>query len=159
MASELERAEEETIGHSASALRVMNAMGAYDHAQPWNARKPAYGEPTVHEAVVHHDVREAKQRHPEPAAERDLAERSRLAAAPVEDQRDRQRRVKHAQGIVCLEPAASRAMVRPVHSPEPAVPDLPVEQCGPEVHHHRDDDRHGYPQRRAGDHGSLGGQA
>lgn len=158
MASELERAKEESV-RNPSLAQVMDAMGARDRAKPRNAREAPHGEPTVHDAIVHHDVSKSEQRHPDSAAERNLAERSGLASTAVEDKGDRERSMKRTQGVVRLEPATPWAMVRAVHLPEPAVPYLPVEKRGPQVHRHRDDDRHRYPEHRAGDHASLRRQA
>jgi hypothetical protein len=138
---------------------MVDAVRPRHLAEPRDARERPDGEALVHEAVVHDDVREAEERHAGAGAERDLPDRARRGATPVEDERDRDRRVQRAQRVVRFEPAAPRAVVRPMNPPQPPMPHAAVQERGPEVHRDGDEDRGRNPERRARDHAHLEGGA
>jgi hypothetical protein len=128
---------------------VVPAVGRDHRAQVPEPEQEAHGEPLVHEPVVNHDVRHAEGGHADADTEEPLARGGWRRQAPVEDERDGDGRVEHAQRVVALEAAVARRMMGAMHAPERAVPHPPVEERGPAIHRHRRHQSDGEPDERA----------
>jgi hypothetical protein len=133
---------------------VVSPVGRDDRAQIRHAAKKSYGKPRMHQTIVDDDVGDPEGRHADADAEEDLAPGSLGPGAAVENERDRDRRVQHAERVVALEAPGARDVMGAVNGPQRAVPHGAVEEGGPEVH--RDGDRGGH---RAPDERMLDGSA
>lgn len=140
VARELLRTGEEPVrGAARPMMYTVRASHATEEAEPC---EPGDGEPTVDEAVVHHHVGDAEQRHPDP----DPADRG--AEHPVQetaddDEHDRDGRMSHAEHVVRLEAAVTWQVMTPMNGEENAVPDPAMEEASPELHRRHHERREG----------------
>jgi len=146
-APQLPRAEEQAVRRAAATLAVVDHVRRADAGEPAQLAQRLHRQASVREAVVHDQVSDPEQAHPEAGAKDQIGREPRLGAAAVEDGGDRDRRVQRAERIVVLEHAAALVVVRAVDAPEDRVPHAPVQQHRPQIHEHRD----GEPHRDAND--------
>ena len=145
MARELERPREETERWPALHSDVVRAMGPGHVAEVAQPQQELHRQASVNQAIVNDRVRRAEDGHADAGAERELPGESGRCTAAVHHERDGDRGVQHAQGVVPLEPPAARDVVRAVDAPQPRVPDAPVQERRPELHGDGDHRRDGQP--------------
>lgn len=138
MTPELEGAEEERVGRPTLGTSVVHSMCVRDTANPRKAREPTDGKSTMHDPVVHQEIREAERGGAETDAEGHFAGRADRTAATVQDERDRERRVEERQSVVQFERALPRTMMRAMDGKENAMPEAAMEKARPEIHQHGD---------------------
>src|SRR4051794_23044578 len=119
---------------------MMQAMGPDHAAYVPKSEQSTDGKTPVNQSVVHDDVRDAEHGHPNAGSVQNLAPHAGRSDAPVQDERDSERRMQHRERIVGFEAPSARLVMRAVDGPEPSVPNLAMKQRCPSVHGHRDDD-------------------
>jgi hypothetical protein len=120
---------------------VVDGVSVADAAQPRDAAEERHREPAVDEPVVDGDVGDPEDRHPDAGPEGDRGGRS-VQIASDHDERRGGRRVAHREGVVELEAPAAPRVVRAMHAPHGPVPDAPVEEPRPGLHHSGHDAPH-----------------
>jgi hypothetical protein len=121
-----------------------------DAAQPRDAAEERHRQPAVDEPVVDDDVGEPEDGHPDAGAEGERGGRSVQIASDHHERRGG-RRVTHGERVVELEAPAARRVVRAMHAPHGPVPEAPVEEPRPGLHHGGHDAPHQHGERDGGE--------
>jgi hypothetical protein len=134
---------------------MVRAMRVANTREVAKARERCDRETSMNEPVVHHRIGQAEERHADPEAEGHVAQKPLVRSTSVQNERNRDGRVKCGQHVVRFEARGTHRVMRAMYAPQEAVPHAPMEERGPWLHHRACDERRRDPNERARDHDSL----